>query len=192
MLGMSRTILTKTNHTWLDSDAHQSRTIPLDAQMGTGQLNALRAYQQFSPGQRSPRQGIPAIAWDYRSVSTQVPYQEYVFETPLRQGSYVAITLAWDRQVDLMDTNRNGSYDVGETFRDRGLNNLDVYLMRAEEHDSAQSIWSSESQVDSVEHLFHQIPQAGRYKIRVQLRQRSFANNESTQPYGLAWWTVAR
>jgi hypothetical protein len=191
-LGMSRTILTKTNRTWLDSDAHQNWTIPLDAQMGTGQLNALRAYQQYSPGQRGPSQRTPAIAWDYRSVSTQAPYQEYVFEKPLRQGSYVAITLAWDRHVDLMDTNRNGQYDVGETFRDQGLNNLDLYLMRAEEHDAANSIGTSTSRVDSVEHLFHPIPQTSRYKIRVQFRQRSFAYNASTQPYGLAWWTVAR
>jgi hypothetical protein len=89
--------------------------------------------------------------------------------------------------VELQDQNRNGEYDINESFRDRGLNNLDLYLMRAEDNDPANSIWASVSEVDSVEHIFHPIPTTGRYKIRVVYHQQV---NQSTQPYALAWWTV--
>lgn len=216
-LGMSRTIVDKTNLSWLDSDAYSSRTIPMHAQMGTGQLNAFRAYQQFSPGQWSPDRPVPPIGWDYRSVgqgvggaivipqveSDRVPelegfsqplpiepepeYRDYLLEKPLKAGSYVAVTLAWNRWVDLLDRNGNGEFDLNESFRDRGLNDLDLYLMRAEDSDSRQSIWSSESKVDSVEHIFHPVPKAGRYKIRVRFTRQI---NQVNQPYALAWWTA--
>jgi hypothetical protein len=191
-LGMTRTVLTQRNRTWLDSDAHQSTRLPLDAQMGTGHLNAFRAYEQFRPGQWRPDQETPAIGWDYRAVSAAPSantskYQDYVFADPLQGGSFIAATLTWNRLVELQDRNANGQYDIGETFRDRGLNNLDMYLMRAEDTDSRNRIWASDSQVDSVEHLFHQIPETGRYKIRVVYRDQI---NEPVQPYALAWWAM--
>jgi hypothetical protein len=189
-LGMTRTALNIHNRTWLESDAYQDVRLPLDAQMGTGHLNAYRAYQQFSPGQMSPENPVGAIGWDYRAVSqtdSEAPYQDYVFAAPLKGGSYVSATLAWNRLVELQDRNRNDIYDEGESFRDRGLNNLDIYLMRTEDTDINQSIWSSVSQVDSVEHIFNPVPATGRYKIRVVFRDQV---NEPTQPYALAWWTA--
>ena len=191
-LGMSRTILAKNNSNWLDSDAYKDPKIPLHYQMGAGQLNVFRAYQQFSPGKwsatspTSDNRGVAPIAWDYSSVKAS-NYQDYVLEQPLQQGSFVSITLAWDRKVELRDSNKNGQYDLGEGFSDRGLNNLDIYLMRAEDNDISKSIWSSQSDVDSVEHIFNEIPANGRYKIRVQFRQQV---NDDTQPYALAWWSV--
>lgn len=192
-LGMSRTILDRSNRNWLASDASMNRMIPLHSQMGTGQLNAFRAYQQFSPGQWSPDAAVPAIGWDYRTVaaSSATPeapaFREYVIDQPLRAGSFVSITLAWARKVELQDRNNNNEYDVGEDFDDRGLNNLDVYLMPAEEQDPANSVWASVSEVDSVEHIFHAVPKAGRYKIRVQYHQQT---HDAVQPYALAWWSV--
>ncbi len=208
-LGMSRTILDKNNRSWLESDAFKNPRIPLNVQMGTGQLNAFRAYQQFSPGQWSSESPVPAIGWDYRMVSLGQPdkgngektltevekgkqeaesenSKDYMLEKPLQKGSFVSITLAWSRLVELVDKNKNGEFDVGESFRDRGLNNLDLYLMRAEDEDVRKSVWSSISEVDSVEHIFYQIPETGRYKIRVVFQQRV---NEPNQPYALAWWT---
>jgi subtilisin family serine protease len=191
-LGMSRTLLDLSNHSWLDSDAYQNKNIPLDAQMGTGHLNAYRAYEQFSPGEWSPDAPIPAVAWDYRSVgklnTTEAPsFRDYVFEQPLQKGSFIAATLAWNRRVELQDANNNEEFDPGETFQDKGLNNLDIYLMRADDTDTSSSIWSSISKVDSVEHLFHEVPETGRYKLRVVYRDRV---NEPVQPYALAWWAV--
>jgi hypothetical protein len=89
--------------------------------------------------------------------------------------------------VDLQDTNRNGQYDVGESFVDRHLNDLNLYLMPAEAEDVTEALWASDSPVDSVEHIFYQIPQTGRYKLRVVFSNRV---NDSIQPYALAWWGV--
>ena len=185
-LGMTRTLLAKNNRDWTESEAFQDRLVPLDYQLGAGQLNAFRAYQQFSPGQYPPLLPVPAIGWDYRTVETG-SYQDYPIDRPLAENSWVSITLAWDRLVELQDTNHNNEYDLGEEFRDRGLNHLDLYLMRAEETSTDRSLWSSTSSVDSVQHIFHQVRDPGKYKIRVHFRQ---AVNLPRQAYGLAWWTV--
>ena len=185
-LGMSRTIIDKQNQDWLASDAYREPKIPLDAQTGTGQLNVFRAYQQFSEGQWAPSAPIPAMGWDYRTIRAAAS-QDYVLAQPLQQGSFVALTLAWDRFVELNDTNTNGRYDVGESFRDRGLNNLDLYLVNTESNAPAGSACTSISDVDGVEHIFCPVPKSGNYKIRVQFRQQA---NRATQAYALAWWTV--
>lgn len=185
-LGMTRTILAKNNRDWTESEAYQDSQIPLDYQLGAGQLNAFRAYQQFSPGQYPPLLPVPAIGWDYRSIDRGV-YRDYPIDRPLAEHSWVSITLTWDRLVELQDPNGNQQYDLGKGFRDRGLNRLDLYLMRAEEDRLDRSLWSSTSSVDSVQHIFHQIRDPGKYKIRVHFRQ---AVNVPYQAYGLAWWTV--
>ena len=186
-LGMDRTILSEKNLTWLDSDAYTNPRIPLDMQMGTGHLNAFRAYEQFSGGQYSPDNFVSPIGWDYGEVAVNT-YQDYYLELPLKEGSHVAITLAWDRLVELNDSNRNGKYDIKETFSDRGLNNLDLYLIPADAASNLRNTCSSLSTEDSVEHIFCPVPATGYYKIRVYHRRQI---NEPTQSYGLAWWTVA-
>lgn len=186
LLGMRRTVLTKDQKTWLDSDAYKDVRIPLDIQMGTGHLNAFRAYQQFSPGQWHSQETIPAIGWDYSTVNTN-GYQDYVFANPLKANSFVSITLAWDRLVELVDTNGNNLYDLEENFRDRGLNNLDIYLLSAQEDNNTKYTCASISDTDSVEHIFCPVPTSGNYKIRVQYRQQV---NHPEQPFALAWWTV--
>ncbi|MBD2258558.1 S8 family serine peptidase [Pseudanabaena sp. FACHB-2040] len=199
-LGMSRTLLDQKNQDWRQSDAYRDRKIPLHNELGTGHLNAYRAYEQFNPGAFSPDAPVPAIGWNYSTLespvpptdlprtSTEIRYEDYVFESPLQANSFISATLTWDRQVVLDDANGNDLYDLGETFNDRGLNNLDVYLMRAEDEDLSASIWSSESDVDSTEHIFYQIPETGRYKLRVIYRQQ--VPDEIIQPYALAWWAV--
>lgn len=187
-LGMSRTILSKDNLTWLDSDAFKDPKIPLDYQMGAGQLNAFRAYQQFSPGQWKATAAVPSIGWDYATVEAS-SFKDYVLDKPVKEKSFVSLTLAWNRLVELQDKNQNNAFDVGESFRDRGLNHLELYLMPVDENDTSKNVCSSISEVDSVQHIFCPVPTAGRYKIRVQYRQQV---NEPSQPYALAWWTVPR
>ena len=188
-LGMTRTILEKNNQNWLESDAYKNPKVPLNIQMGSGQLNAFRAYQQFSPGEWKSNQPVPAIGWDYSKVGAEnLTFQDYALENSLQQGSFVALTLTWDRLVELNDRNRNGQFDAGERFTNRGLNNLDLYLMHVEDNDIRKSVGSSTSDLDSVEHIFHQVPTTGRYKIRVQFRQKV---NQPIQSYALAWWTVS-
>ncbi|PSF37417.1 peptidase S8 and S53 subtilisin kexin sedolisin [Aphanothece hegewaldii CCALA 016] len=186
LLGMNRTTLNKHNQTWFDSDAYSNPKIPLDIQMGSGHLNAWRAYQQYSAHQQSPDTPVSPIGWDYRTVEMN-GYRDYILEQPLLEQSFVSITLAWDRVVELNDSNQNQRYDIGETFRDRGLNNLDVYLMSADQDNNTKYTCASISDADSIEHIFCPVPKTGNYKIRVQYRQRI---NNADQSYALAWWTV--
>jgi Subtilase family len=186
LLGMTRTLIDKQNKSWLASDAYKDPKIPLDAQMGAGHLNAFRAYQQFGAGQFAPLQTVPAMGWDYRAIDAGANL-DYVLAKPLQQGSYVSLTLSWDRFVQLNDKNNNDRYDVSETFSDRGLNNLDLYLVKDDAKGSPETICSSVSQVDSVEHIFCPVPATGNYKIRIHYRSQV---NQPTQAFALAWWTV--
>ena len=192
-LGMSKTLLDESNLTWIESDAYRDPQVPLHTALGTGQLNAFRAYEQFDGGQWSSG-NVATRGWDY-SYLTQPSeessnqgrgYTDYVIDSPLKENSYFSATLAWERQVLLIDSNNNELYDIGESFDGKNLNNLDLYLMPAEEENIAQSIWSSTSDEDSLEHIFHIIPRTGRYKLRVVYEQQM--TPESQQPYALAWW----
>lgn len=199
LLDMTRTLRDERNQTWLESDAFSDPKIPLHSELGTGHLNAYRALLQLQGGQFSAETEVPVVGWDYGTSEPSLPpdlpktettnlYQDYVFEASLQAGSYLSATLAWERLVVLNDTNDNKLFDLDETFEDRGLNNLDLYLMRAEDDDIADSVWSSISDVDSVEHIFTQIPTTGRYKLRVVYRQR--IEDALAQEYALAWWAV--
>ena len=194
LLGMSRTMIQKNNQDWLTSKSLTSQNPPSDSannssslnvQFGTGHLNASRAFQQFNGGQWKPGM-VPSIGWDYGTID-QSRVVDYAISPALKANSYISLTLAWDRRVDLQDRNLNGKFDLKETFVDRGLNNLDLYLMPAAEQDTRRSIASSVSNVDSVEHIFHKIPRSGQYKIRVVFRSQI---NEPTQAFALAWWSV--
>ena len=199
-LGMTRTLYDESNQTWLDSDAYMDPRRPLHSDLGTGHLNAYRALQQLQGGQWSTNESVAVIGWDFGTAESSLPpnlprttdtvlQRDYAFEAPLQGGSYLSATLAWERLVVLTDENSNGFYDLGESFEDRGLNNLDLYLMRAEDNDIADSVWSSVSEVDSVEHIFTQIPETGNYKLRVVYRQR--VEDNLAQNYAIAWWAMS-
>jgi hypothetical protein len=179
LLGMSRTILDENGKDWTQSDAYSDQSIPLHAQLGTGHLNAYRAYEQMAGGQWAPG-NIPVIGWNYsRAEDAQ---QDYAFEQPLAGGSYVSATLSWERTVELNSDDEY--YDIGENFSGQALSNLDLYLMPADATDTSQSVWSSVSAEDSLEHIFIPVPATGRYKLRVVQRDQA-------QPYALAWWAKA-
>jgi hypothetical protein len=183
LLGMTRTILTKNNRTWLESDAYFETKIPLDIEMGTGHFNVYRAYQQLSAGKWDYQEEVPNMGWNYATIPAN-SYQDYILKNPLKAGSFVAITLNWDRLVELNDVNNNQQYDLEDKFSDHGLNNLDIYLISL---DNSRNRCSSVSEVDSVEHIFCKIPQTGKYKIRVQFSQQV---NQENQPYALVWHSV--
>lgn len=182
-LGMARTLLDEGGKTWTESDAYDNQSIPLHAELGTGHLNAFRAYEQLAGGQWAPG-GVPIIGWSY-SALTEGSSEDYVFEQPLKGGSYISSTLSWERIVEL---NSDDEYfDAGESFTGQQLSNFDLYLMPADSDDISQSVWSSISTEDSLEHIFIPIPTTGNYKLRVVQTQGS----ATAEPYALAWWTQA-
>jgi len=190
LLGMEKTIRRRDGTTWLDTtSASATRLHPMDNELGTGQLNALRAFRQFEPGEWGPG-NVPVLGWDYDQTAGVGDIRKYAFDTPLMGNSYVAITLAWDRLVNLDDTDGNGRYDIGESFTSLGLTNLDLFLVRQGETDVGLALWSSESTLYNVEHIFFPIPEEGRYEFWVRQTGASpFLGGG--QAYAVAWQGVS-
>ncbi len=180
LLGMERTLLDEGGKTWIESDAYTSQSIPLHAELGTGHLNAFRAYEQLAGGQWVAG-NIPTVGWNYSAIS-QGSSEDYIFDQPLKGDTYISATLSWERKVEL---NSDDEYfDLGESFTGSALSNLDLYLMPVDSDDISQSVWSSVSTEDSLEHIFIPVPTTGSYKLRVVQKQGSSA----LEPYALAWW----
>ena len=189
-LGMDYTLYSKKNRDWLQSNAYTDSRIPLDLEMGSGQLNAWRALQQFQSGSHSPNQPIPDVAWDYDTIAPQQTIT-YNLAKHLKANSFATVTLVWDRQIKLLDDNQNQQYDLGEIFQAEPLTNLDLFLVKTASKNpdqSAKIVCASQSQVDNIEHFFCPIPQTGSYQIQVKAPANSTNTN---QAYALSWWTVA-
>jgi subtilisin family serine protease len=149
--GSTRDVIDFQDQKWTESEAYNSVAIPLDDQMGAGHLNVRRAIQQFEPGEYGP--GIvPAIGWDYGSIGGQGDIIEYVLDGPVAAEEYIAITLAWDRRIE---STGGTIYNFGDDFLSHGVANLDLRLMTKDGTDLVlDSVWSSQSFEDNVEHIF--------------------------------------
>lgn len=97
-------------------------------EMGTGHLNAMRAYQQLSAGKWNYLDKVPTMGWNYDTM-TENTVHDYIIDTPLKAESFINITVTWHRKVGLNDKNKNNQYDLGENFINESLNNLDLYLI---------------------------------------------------------------
>jgi hypothetical protein len=186
LLGMTRTILTKNNQNWLQSPAYQQSTIPLDTQMGVGQLNAYRAFQQLQAGSWPPTTPVPPLGWHYGQLSRSQAV-DYTLARPLQAASFISVTLVWERNVRLLDSNQNQAYDPGEGFQATPLNNLDLQLLDRDNPGGPRPVCLSNSRIDNVEHLFCAVPRTGHYQIQV---NASGPDPFLRQAYALSWWTV--
>lgn len=214
LLGMTRTVLDRNGDTWLESEAYDDSVLgfgtftPLDDQMGVGHLNASRALTQYQPGEYDPDKpgvdnpDVPLIGWDFDTTDTNAginPVNKYRFDEQLAAGSFVSITLAWDRVVEFMnDGGTQGVFDPGDTFEDyvddfinppddSVINDLDIYLLPRNAINTGQAVAQSTATVGTIEHLFFQIPATGQYEFWIE----QFDDDVGpTQDYGVAWWAV--
>jgi subtilisin family serine protease len=187
-LGMERTVLKQNGtDTWFDSNAHNNPNIPLDIEMGTGHLNANRAFQQFDPGEFDPG-NVPLIGWDYDEVDDLAVQNKYVFNQPLAADSYVSLTLAWDREwfLDELEQPIDGEYAPGDQFINDFFEDLNLYLLPAGATNVNQAIAESTSDVQNVEHIFAQIPTTGNYEFWVTIPDEFIAEED----YAIAWWAA--
>jgi Subtilase family len=78
---------------------------PTSPEFGTGQLNVRRALDQYDGGEYHPVAAgnvLPTQAWDFNTLNQQ--NGEQIYRLPaLRQGSYISITLTWNRDVTLQE-----------------------------------------------------------------------------------------
>jgi hypothetical protein len=184
LLGMERTVLKSDgSSTWLDSLAYDDSVegfgqfFPLDEEMGAGHLNATRAKIQFEPGEwDADDEEVPPIGWDFGTTPGEGEFNRYQFLGELLEGSFVSITVAWDRQVNFsFDEGTANEYDFGDEFEeyvpglgppdDSVINDLDIYLMPKFAATLGDAIALSFADVGTLEHLFFQIPETGEYEF---------------------------
>lgn len=212
LLGMEKTIVdTAGTSNWTQTDAfignaaQKATTLPLALEFGTGQLNASRALTQFRTGEYDAfgLGVVPTIGWDSGQIGGNGAAHRYQFDTALVASSFVSITLAWDKFVDLKDFGADGKegtgdagegdgvFTTGESFDDKGLTDLDLYLLPKGSQNINDRIWASRSGFGgstsySVEHIFFQIPKKGEYEFWVQ--SPGALAGPGNQFYGVAWW----
>jgi hypothetical protein len=207
LLGMERTVVKQDGmSTWFDSTAYgdgveENGTItPLDDEMGTGHLNASRAFVQFENGEFDPNGAdVPAIGWDYHSTGGVgfAGIKRYRIDQDLSADSFIAITLAWDRKVDFQNEGATtGVFEADDTFEDyvqdpfepqadSVINNLTLWLLPGGAATTAEAIAASDFNEGTVQHLFFQLPSTGEYEFWVEQRDDEAS---LTQDYGIAWW----
>ena len=198
-LGMTRTVVDTNGNDWFSSAAATNELIPLHDEFGAGHLNADRAVSQFLSGEQDPDSApVPVRGWDFDVTAGINDLNRYPIEDELRAGSFISITLAWDRIVDFdVDGGTPGLYDLGDTFEaytdlDDVLNDLNLFLVPKDgESIDAPLGAASRSEVDSLEHLFFEIPTTGLYDILVEHLDSGIETPLGLQEYGLAWWGVA-
>ena len=157
---------------------------PTSNKLGTGQLNVRRRSDQYDGGEYHPVAAgntLPTQAWDFNSLNQQ--NGEQIYRLPaLAQGSYISMTLTWNRNVTLQERGEaNGRYDQGETFQAAPISNLDLLLV---DRTAANQpvVWRSNNTVQNVEHIFWQVQNNHEYNIVVKQ-----INNQGAS-YSLAWW----
>ncbi len=139
---------------------------------------------------------MPVIGWDYDSTSGLNDINKYAFSQELMAGSYISITLAWDREVTfLSDGGAPGVFDSGDEFNgyseldaDDVINDLQLYLMpkgSTSTNPIVDAIWTSTQDFMPLEHIFFQIDMQGEYEIWVQQQDSDLGGG---QDYAIAWW----
>ncbi len=183
LLGMERTVIDVQGLDWFQSEAYDDsaplgfgRNTALDDQIGAGHLNAKRARQQFSTGEWDANSlDVPVTGWDFGHTTGLNNNQEYVFSSPLLQGSFISITVAWDRRVIFEnDTAPTNVFNATDTFQeseatfptpdsDEFINDLDIWLLPADGATLFDAVAQAQSPDGTLEHLFFQVPTTGEY-----------------------------
>jgi hypothetical protein len=174
--------------TWINTQAANNMSIPLDEQMGAGHLNVGNALRNYRTGEWDAGL-VPNIGWDYGTVGASGSYNIYEFKQPIPAGEVVAATLCWDLRIQTISPDQDEFLDGFFPYSDltEVLTDLDIYLMPAgaDPNDTEDIIWASVSSVDNVEHIFFPVQETGMYQLVV--INTPFGLDDG-QDYGLAWW----
>lgn len=203
-LGQSRTVFMQDGtSTWFDSTAADKSPqtgglTPIDQQMGTGELNARRALQQLSGGEYHSLETangpafVPVVGWDYGHSNGQNQINAYSFNQNLLQGSFISITLAFDRVVQFATGGSGNTYHANDTFQTSSnsqfpgidmFSNLDLYLYDTR---TGENVAISNDPLSTIDHIFFQIPTTDPYQFYVK------QDNANAGPvdYAVAWWAL--
>ena len=178
---------------------------PVDNAQGTGRIDLTKAYAQYaaSTDNDTAPGAVGTAGWDVSTVSQGSP-REYVIDTMLPAGSTLAATLIWfmDRSVSNFDYTSPDPFAYTD-FTNDSFDDLDLYLYASDVGGSAQgnalaasvSGWdpanpdATATGLDSVEHLYLELPADGRYLLRVGWTQELFdyVGDVNAEDFALSW-----
>jgi hypothetical protein len=186
LMDSAEKIKNRSNGTWAQfktvSNGVTKITRPLDSDSGAGQIDGQKLYYQYSAGEHEAGT-VPAVGWDLNTIVGETSV-DYALGSPLKIGTTLTGTLAWNRHVNRAD-NGNGILDGGDQFVViHALDNLDLALLL-----NGNVIASSQSTVSNVEHIYWPITQEGSYLLRV--TRLAVRDSGSDEQYALAWYGTA-
>ena len=170
---------------WLGSPAYSDEYLPLDEELGAGQLDAFAAYNQYSAGEHEAG-AVPLVGWDLNVVAGERTEVLYYLDQALLAGTHLTATLAWDRRVILEeDEDGDGQFDVYDTdwLTAFPVNDLDINLYDA----GGTRLGGSWSGADNLEHLYWEVPQTADYYLGVEFWE---VTDLDAQQYAFAWHAV--
>lgn len=136
----------------------------ISTSLGTGQLDALQAWEQYRAGEHDVPQGgigeVPNLGFDLNSVGNAglLAGNAYLTNTNVRKGSYMTSTVAWNRDVNV------GNDDWTDwSYKDH--NNIDIAISK---FGSINTIIQQSNNVDSTtEHSVFKATESARYHTNV-------------------------
>jgi hypothetical protein len=161
-----------------DSGGVITTTQSLDWAFGAGSMNLDTAYDQYLTGTTDVAGTgggtVDQTGWDLGSLNLSGS-NDYVLNGTMEVGDVITATLAWYR-------NRTVNVGAG-TVNDVGFADMDLEIW---DSTFTTKYASSESDYNSVEHLFYTVGAAGAYGIRVLYSDQIFGAS-TAESYGLAW-----
>ncbi|MDW8343373.1 MAG: S8 family serine peptidase [Verrucomicrobiae bacterium] len=155
---------------------------PLDDELGTGAVDALRAVLQLDGGQQGPG-AVNPIGWDLNTLNMGSPKDYYLNFPTGGTGVFLTVTLTWDRRVSRTEGGEPDLEFQGDSFTPLALPNLDLQIFYQ------GSLYAQSVGTYNTEHLHIPLIHAGAansYMVRVQP-----VSNVSNTRYALAWWGVS-
>lgn len=165
----------------------------MSSELGTGQLDAGQALDQFRGGQTHVNPVgaglVPQLGFDMSTTSALGVGPSYVTNQPVRKGSYMTSTICWNRPVTTgyvedvsspnYGTNNWANWSYGT------LTNLDIKIAKAGD---ATILQQSNATDGTSEHSVFKAPGRELYATRIDTP----AVPAATTDFGIAWeWTAA-
>ena len=154
-----------------------SSTSPLDETFGAGELNILNSYKiqlggEFEGSTSSPSAPVGDYGWDY-DIAEPGQALLYNFEvSEFSTSAELSVVLAWN--IEIIDSNSGSSFSPSHS-----LANLDLELFNSTDGFLSESVNSSMSTIDNVEHIHLTDLDPGTYTLRL--------TTSATRDFGLAW-----
>ncbi len=192
---------------------------PLDAAQGAGFINLTQAYDQYTAatddvsGMGQTSLSVANVGWDLNTVSENNSV-DYLIDTALMGQTRLTATLVWfmDRTVSGFSATDSNPFATTNFFNEN-FDDLDLFLFEADANgqrvgnEIAASIsgWNAANPdnpgqgLDSVEHLYFDLPHDGRYVLQVAWRQEWFDflgsdgafDTANAETFALAWEATA-